>query len=464
MKNLLRFSLAGLLLCIPVIASAQANFGTSLHATREGKNDAYKAENGGMELITNIPMSELSCQKCHSTNGLYADSTAIDPATYSPGCKDCHDFSKGNTVAEQTCISCHNRQNYERAAYPDMDVHKAAGMTCTNCHSEEEIHGDDGIAYASLKQEGAIKAKCENCHTELSSNTAHNLHAGTVDCAACHAVAVLTCASCHFESVVATGKNRALNQLKNYKLLVKRDGEVRLGAFMTHSYAGKTNYIISSYHSHAIQKDATSCADCHYNLGATNAAIAEYNNTGQITMTKWNEDTKKMAGPTGVVPIPADWETALKMDFATYTGDSTVFPSDPNAWVYLKSEVDNAHLFYAEPLDSLTLAKLGVTRFPTTSVADADLHVPNEFALMQNYPNPFNPLTTIEFSLDNHTKVSLSVYDLNGREIAVLMKDQIVGAGTHKLKFDASNLPSGVYMYVLSTPNFKQSRKMILMK
>jgi hypothetical protein len=346
----------------------QANFNTSLHKTREGKKEAYKIENGGMETITGIPMENLSCGKCHSTTGLYPNGDPINTATYTPSCNDCHNFSAGNAVGQQTCVNCHNRQNYEMQAYPDTsangDVHRKAGMVCIDCHSKEELHGDDGVAYVSLKQNGAVKVECEDCHTELASNTSHNLHASTVDCSACHAVSVLTCAGCHFESVVASGKNRAINQLRNYRLLVKKNDEVRLGGFMTHSYNGKTNYIISSYHSHVIKKDATTCADCHFNMGGTNAAIAEYNSTGFITMTKWNPTTKKIIGPSGVVPIPGDWKTSLKMDYVTYTGDPTVFPGDPSLWELLKSETDNSHLFYAEPLDSTTLAKLGVTNFP----------------------------------------------------------------------------------------------------
>lgn len=349
-------------------ALSQANFNTSLHKTREGKNDAYKAANGGMELITNIPMSELACQKCHSTTETYPNGDPINSATYAPSCNDCHNFALGSTVQEQTCKNCHNRQVYEIAAYPDSlangDVHRKAGKTCMFCHSKQELHGDDGIAYASLKQNGAVKVKCEDCHTNLPANTSHTIHNAKVDCAACHAVSVLTCAGCHFETVVAIGKNRAINQIKNYRLLVKKDNKVRLGGFMTHSYQGKTNVIVSSYHSHVITKNATTCTDCHVNLGGTVPAIVEYNNTGRMTMTTWNPTTKKIVGPTGVVPLTSDWKTAFKLDYVTYTGDSTILPSDPNLWVYLKSETDNAHLFYCEPLDDSTLTKLGFTRLP----------------------------------------------------------------------------------------------------
>lgn len=451
-----------LLLGFTISLLPQANFNTSLHKTREGKNYAYKIENGGMETITNIPMSQLACGNCHSTTGFYPNGNPINPATYTPSCNDCHNFAAGNTVTQQTCLNCHNRQVYERAAYPNTDVHQNANLECISCHSKQELHGDDGIAYNSLKQPGAVKVECIDCHTNPASNTAHNLHNATVDCSACHAVSILTCAGCHFESVVASGKNRAINQLKDYRLLVKKENKIRLAGFMTHSYDGKTNYIISSYHSHIIKKDATTCGDCHNNMGSGNAAITEYNNTGQITMTTWNPTTKKIIGPSGVVPIPADWKTSLKMDYVTYTGDPMVFPSDPNLWVYLKSETDNSHLFFAEPLDSSTLAKLGFTRFPT-SVETIDNNVPADFVLSQNYPNPFNPATNIEFSIPEPAFVTIKVYDAVGNEISTLFNGER-GAGNYKVDFDGKNLASGIYYCKMLAGNFSKSIKMLLMK
>jgi hypothetical protein len=447
---------------------AQSHFNTSLHKTREGKNTAYKIVNGGMETITNIPMSQLACQKCHSTTEFYPNGDPIDPNTYAPDCKDCHDFVQGTTVLQQTCLNCHNRQVYERAAYPNMDVHQNANMECIDCHSKEEIHGDDGIAYTSLKESGAVKVECVDCHTNLPTNSSHSIHNATVDCAACHAVSVLTCAGCHFETVVATGKNRAINQIKDYRLLVKKNGKIRLGGFMTHSFDGKTNYIISSYHSHIIKKNATTCADCHYNMGGTNVAIGEYNSTGQISMATWNPTTKKIVGPTGVVPIPADWKTSLKMDYVTYTGDPTIFPSDPTLWVYLKSETDNSHLFFCEPLDSSTLAKLGFTRFPN-SVELIDNNIPSEFALYQNYPNPFNPSTTIRFALQETGKVTVSVYDIQGRLVKSLVNNSEQSAGTYEVNWDGTDsngnkVTSGIYFTKMSAGSFHQTHKMVLMK
>ncbi len=88
---------------------------------------------------------------------------------------------------------------------------------------------------------------------------------------------------------------------------------------------------------------------------------------------------------------------------------------------------------------------------------------PDEFELKQNYPNPFNPSTRIEFSLARPANVKLVVYDVLGREVAVLV-NRTMSAGSHDVNFMASDLPSGVYFYKMQAGDSEQVRKMVLMK
>jgi hypothetical protein len=88
---------------------------------------------------------------------------------------------------------------------------------------------------------------------------------------------------------------------------------------------------------------------------------------------------------------------------------------------------------------------------------------PTVFSLAQNYPNPFNPSTNISYTLKNSSKVRLSVYDLLGREVAVLA-NEIQAAGTHKVTFLANGLSSGMYFYKLQTAGMTMTKKMVLMK
>jgi len=89
--------------------------------------------------------------------------------------------------------------------------------------------------------------------------------------------------------------------------------------------------------------------------------------------------------------------------------------------------------------------------------------LPAEFALEQNYPNPFNPLTVIGYQLSAPGWVSVKVYDVLGREIAILVNEK-KEPGVYTFSWDASNFPSGVYFYRIRAGNFVETKKMVLSK
>jgi len=91
-------------------------------------------------------------------------------------------------------------------------------------------------------------------------------------------------------------------------------------------------------------------------------------------------------------------------------------------------------------------------------------NIPNKFYVEQNYPNPFNPATQISFGLASKTNVDLRVYDMLGREVAVLIDNELLSAGSYNTNFNAVNLASGTYIYTLKTNNNIISKKMLLLK
>jgi len=105
----------------------------------------------------------------------------------------------------------------------------------------------------------------------------------------------------------------------------------------------------------------------------------------------------------------------------------------------------------------------GQDDLPETSVESSPLYIPAGFGLDQNYPNPFNPETLIHFTLQSRGKVRLTVYDLVGREVAVLV-DGVQSVGSHQVTFNASRFSSGVYFYKLQSPDGTITRKMVLIK
>jgi hypothetical protein len=101
--------------------------------------------------------------------------------------------------------------------------------------------------------------------------------------------------------------------------------------------------------------------------------------------------------------------------------------------------------------------------YPTGTNNNNNNQVPQAYSLEQNYPNPFNPVTTINYAIPKAGKVELKIYDVLGREVAVLV-NEFKQAGSYKADFDASNLASGVYLYTLRSGDFTASKKMILEK
>jgi ligand-binding sensor domain-containing protein len=120
--------------------------------------------------------------------------------------------------------------------------------------------------------------------------------------------------------------------------------------------------------------------------------------------------------------------------------------------------LNNSHIFAG------TESGIWRLRYPETStVANEYNEAPTGFALEQNYPNPFNPTTIISYQLPVVSNVTLRVYDLLGRPVAALVNER-QGAGGHSVRFEASDLPSGVYFYSLITDKFKNTKKLILLK
>jgi hypothetical protein len=117
----------------------------------------------------------------------------------------------------------------------------------------------------------------------------------------------------------------------------------------------------------------------------------------------------------------------------------------------------------ARPLNKTVLPTRATFVVDARLVAVEGSDVPEGFVLEQNYPNPFNPSTTIEFTVARADVVRLSVHDVTGRQVAVLV-DGPLPSGSYQVAFEAAGHASGVYIYTLETANHRQSRSMLLLK
>ncbi|MEO8513383.1 MAG: alkaline phosphatase PhoX [Ignavibacteria bacterium] len=107
---------------------------------------------------------------------------------------------------------------------------------------------------------------------------------------------------------------------------------------------------------------------------------------------------------------------------------------------------------------------VAITGFPSLTGVNGEAGtMPSRFEIKQNYPNPFNPSTTIKFAVPKDGDVKIKVYDVKGQLVKTLVNQRII-VGNYSVDFNASDLSSGIYFYTLETPEFKETKKMVLVK
>ena len=135
----------------------------------------------------------------------------------------------------------------------------------------------------------------------------------------------------------------------------------------------------------------------------------------------------------------------------------TLYPGwvDEKMYAVVFIQSNSSKTVYQSEMKSLTF-------FLPTLVSRVN-NVPNLFLLDQNYPNPFNPSTNIRFSLATEGETSLRIYNLLGNEVATLVSERL-SSGTYDVRFDGSDLSTGMYFYRLHSNGSSTTRKMHLIK
>jgi hypothetical protein len=180
--------------------------------------------------------------------------------------------------------------------------------------------------------------------------------------------------------------------------------------------------------------------------------------------------------------IPAEWHTQMCYDLCYAHFVDTIAPPPLPPYTLEPNQVDT--LFYIDFAGEVEGLGTGVVRMYNTDnpaeyveqtfkvqigdgvgINQISSNV-EDFNLSQNYPNPFNPSTKINFSIPKTDFVNLKVYDILGNEVSNLVDNRQLNVGTYEYEFNTSglNLSSGVYYYKLTTSEFIQVRKMMLIK
>ena len=255
-SNILILTLFCMLIGSALVISQDGFFSKSLHHTTEGMRYWYE-EHGGFKNITEIPYDQLDCKNCHVEN-----------------CDKCHaekkdgicSYTVSKTQSMETCLPCHKRAGKTFAFAKQLgmqDVHFANDMTCVDCHKAEEVHGD-GKFYHSMRDTNAVRAACSDCHEPDTTLRAHTVHKGKLNCNACHVKFTTTCMNCHFDRFLETGSRKGTNiALPSNVYLINYKGKVTTANLQSLVYKGEKFIAYAPYFTHAVQKKARECSECH---------------------------------------------------------------------------------------------------------------------------------------------------------------------------------------------------------
>ena len=133
---------------------------------------------------------------------------------------------------------------------------------------------------------------------------------------------------------------------------------------------------------------------------------------------------------------------------------------------HIEQTTDEGYIILVYDWDNSTLSDIYLVKLapdPNDVEPLETGRIPDNYTLKQNYPNPFNPITTIEFGIPESENVKLSIYNLLGEPVEVLV-DRYLTAGNYKVEWNANKQRSGVYFYQIQAGEFTQTNKMILMK
>lgn len=304
-----------------------------------------------------------------------------------------------------SCITCHNPHNPEARSYfnsetGNYEVFDDAAELCGQCHGSLRFPDTDHRSYNIEKGVGAVGVNF------------------------IETMPGITCTSCHMSS-----------------------GEEDTNASMYHGH---------TWGIFVTEEDGSrtaSCTSCHQTMDAT-------------------------AAENSIQSFRAETQARLDSAEQVFQLADSLMQGNDNAALVAKRDEAKVNLFLVNSDESggfhnqhfqLALLADVIQRsneiLNVTSVAEPqNKTIPKDFALLQNYPNPFNPSTTIEFTLPYVTSVTLQVYTVLGQEVETIMFNKKLAAGVHRIPFSAINFGNGVYIYKLTTPEYNQTRKMIVMK
>lgn len=336
MKRWIIFLLIFNCICFYSYAEEDSFFKKSLHATTRGMAYWYDKDNGGLEILTQIPYDDkrLDCLNCHISSCDRCHKVEINKKLY---------YSIDNAKKIDLCLGCHKREKAIidiNTKKNELDVHTSKDMKCMDCHKSSDIHGD-GNEYDSMKQEGAISISCSDCHKDVKESISHKIHGEKLECKACHISRVVSCTNCHIDTIIKD-KKRVDIKVTDWVFLMNYNGKVTSANMQNFVVSNNKTFIIfAPQNSHSIMKNGRRCNECH-GTDIINQLI-----DGKIRLT-WLEDGM-VKNLKGVIPV---------VDGVTY--EAVYQDYQDGKWIPIKEPLPAQiqYVGYGKPLTKEQINKL----------------------------------------------------------------------------------------------------------
>ena len=436
-------------------------------------------------------LATIGCENCHGPGSEHnGNAKAISKSLDVKVCAQCHDAPTHHSIVREYAISGHGMNAVQEE---DAGVN---GASCAKCHN-----GTGFYLYATSQKlsgtQGAMPIGCASCHDPHSETNPHQLRKVTADTlmngfAIPDAGTGGLCMNCHKSRRTADTytKKWASHYSPHYGTQTDmfygqnavQFGDKSITGVTTHSQltdacvtchmsaaSGNVAYLLGSHtwkmsgpdSTGKLTDNVTVCESCHGPLSSFDdiKAPEDYDGNGKVEGVQ--TEVKGLLTKLAAI-LPKDTTGAVSTDSAAIAGN-------PN---YLKAVYDYYYIVndgsYGVHNAKYTFGILTRALGTLTGVEVVTNKVPTAFALDQNYPNPFNPTTTISFSLPKSENVRIMIYNSIGQLVKTLV-DNHFSAGSYKVTWDGRNasgssVSSGVYFYRLTSKDFTQSHKMLLMK
>ena len=445
------------------------------------------------ELLATYPdamkRANVQCESCHGPGSEHMGATTnskMVSSLSSDNCAVCHDSGEHNVLPAQWdvsrhanplwgdyaggrdgCSTCHSGAGFVAGIKGESEIPEATAITCATCHDPHDATNTHQLRTVEVSLSNGTEVTaggsgklCMNCHKSRRDGVEYTN-------------AYLDNLSSHYgphhgpQSDVLLGENfntfdAELGKTNHIGILDNACASCHMK--VTENVDGEGNVILSGGHTFSMQTpegedNVAACAPCH-SFESFEDAEFESNGTKDLDGDGTDEGLQmEIAGMLNNIAMllpPVDSEEIEVID-STWTLTQAI------AYYNYDGILEDRSGGIHNPKFAVELLQTSLSELKNAVGVEKTDILPKTYSLEQNYPNPFNPTTTIKFSIPKASNVKVTVFDAIGREVAVLVNEQL-NAGSYDVDWNAGSITSGIYLYRIESGDFTSVKKMILLK